>query len=180
VRFPCVTDAAPRALAGRRRLTAGVGLGLLRAVGRAGGPPVEVMFPAVPHDRCVRRGKPEWRGGRGGALPGWRAWMPRRAGPWCSPSCPVVAKYRHGRRRQAVRGTACCAQDPVRYMSVISGSVELTFACCGGLRRRFERVADSDPVRPSCRSARYKRTHHRPVGRAGWRLRTRHAYSLPC
>src|SRR5712691_1162855 len=55
--------------------------------------------------------------------------------------------------------------DPVRYMSVISGSVELTIAYCGGLHRRLERVADTGPVGCSRRSARHKRTQHWSVGK---------------
>jgi hypothetical protein len=46
--------------------------------------------------------------------------------------------------------------DPVRHMSVISGSAEHTIACCGGLRRRLECGADAGPVGSSCCSARYK------------------------
>src|SRR6266700_4499322 len=53
--------------------------------------------------------------------------------------------------------------DPVRHMSVISGSAELTIAYCGGPHRRLERVADAGPVGSSRRSARHKRTHHRSV-----------------
>jgi hypothetical protein len=43
--------------------------------------------------------------------------------------------------------------DPVRYMSVIIGSTELTIVYRSAWHRRFERVADADPVEPSRRSA---------------------------
>src|ERR1022692_1117836 len=55
--------------------------------------------------------------------------------------------------------------DPVRHMSVISGSAELTIAYCGGLRRRLERASDAGPVGCSRRSARHKRTQHWSVGK---------------
>jgi hypothetical protein len=66
--------------------------------------------------------------------------------------------------------------NPVRYMSVISGSVEPTIAYCGCLRRRLERIADAGPEGCSRRSAWHKRTQHWPEGksRPGVRIQRAH------
>jgi len=68
--------------------------------------------------------------------------------------------------------------DSVRYMSVIMGSVEHVTAYCGGLRRWPERAADTGPVAYSRRSARYKRTQQRPVGKA--RMAGENPARAPC
>src|SRR6266705_7087534 len=56
--------------------------------------------------------------------------------------------------------------DPVRYMSVIMGSVEHATAYRGGLPRRIERADGAGPVGSSPRSAGHKRTQHRSAEKA--------------
>jgi hypothetical protein len=53
MRFPSVAGADLRALAGRRRLTARVGLGRSRAAGRRGSPVRRGHVPRVPGERCT-------------------------------------------------------------------------------------------------------------------------------
>src|ERR1035438_5328398 len=91
--------------------------------------------------------------------------MPRRRRPLCPPSWPGGGDIPSPSATASGSPNRLLCPDPVRHMSVISGSAELTIAYCGGLRRRLERVADAGPVGCSRRSARHKRTQHWSVGK---------------
>jgi hypothetical protein len=160
VRFPCVADAAVRALADRRRLTARVGLG---DHGPAAAPGAVVTCPRghVPggsgrplHASPGVANRVARRAARGrfarirvdGRWPGWHARGCRGGrGLGVRRRGRVVANAVTVRDSKRFAGPLVCP-DPVRHMSVISGSAERTAACCGGLRRRLERGADADPV----------------------------------
>ena len=194
VRFPCVAGAALRALADRRRLTARVGLGRSRApcARRGGRLSFEVMFPAVPDDRrthaspsaanrVVRRaarGRFATMRVDGSGQDGTRADAAAAgalvfavaAGWWRIPSPSATASGSPNR---------LLCPDPVRHMSVISGSVELTIVYCGGLRHRLERVAVAGLVGCSRSSAPINERNSGWRRRAGRRARTRRAHSCP-
>jgi hypothetical protein len=155
-RLRCVADVAGQALADRRRLTAGAGLGRSRAVAcQARGLPTEIMFRAAPDGRCALQQ------------------------PWRSPSRP-------GERLLSPPATASGAPNrllcpfPVRHMSVISRPVERVTGNCDGPWRRLERVVDAGPAGTPRRSVRYKRMQHRSVRTAGRQAKTWRASSHPC
>jgi hypothetical protein len=172
VRLPCVAGAALRALANRRWPMAGWVLGDHGPPGakRHGRLSFEGMFPRSRMTAARRVAKPGGRRAARGSVPHhesqWavarlaRVRMPLRPGPWCSPSRPGWWRIPSPSATASGSPNHLLCPDPVRHMSVISGSAEPTIEYYGGLCRRLERVADAGSVGCSRRSARHMRTQH--------------------
>src|SRR6266702_3719376 len=169
---PLRGHAALRALADRRRLNGESGSWAItgrRAPGAAVACPSRSCSPRfrMTAARLAKRGKPGGEEGSAGAgalvfavLAGWRR----------IPSPSATARGSPNR---------LLCPDPVRHMSVISGSVELMIVYYGGLRRQLERVADAGPVGCSRRSARDKRTQRWSVGKGRAASENRRTHSCP-
>ncbi len=162
---PLRGHAALRALADRRRLNGESGSWAItgrRAPGAAVACPSRSCSPRfrMTAARLAKRGKPGGEEGSAGAgalvfavLAGWRR----------IPSPSATASGSSNR---------LLCPDPVRHMSVISGSAELTIAYCGGLRRRLECVSDAGPAGCSRRQHGINERNTGRWGRAERRVRT--------
>jgi hypothetical protein len=127
--------------------------------------------PPVPDARCTPR-------------QAWQTLMARRAAQ--GRRALVFAVLARWRRIPSPSATASgspnrlLCPNPVRYMSVNSGSAELTIAYCGCLHRRLERIADAGPVGCSRRSAWHKRTQHWSGGEEPTESENPARAHLPC
>jgi hypothetical protein len=151
MRLPSVAGAALRALADRRRLTAGVGLEGAQAPRRrrsrrGGRLSSGVMFPQFPGNavRLARRGElggEEDSARAGGRWPGWHARVCRGGpDPWCSPPRLGGGGHRHGftslKKRAGVKWLMCPSLRGSRLLLGMPG---------GGPGSRWSALLDERP-----------------------------------